>query len=102
MPRRTRDYEATLIRRLSDRDYAVRYLNAVLSDADEGSAGEFLTALRMLAKARGLPMSQLAEDAGLGRPSLYRALSEDGNPELSTLTSVLRELGLRLKVDNAA
>jgi probable addiction module antidote protein len=41
-------------------------------------------------------MSQLARKAGLGRESLYRALSADGNPELATVLKVVRTLGLRL------
>jgi probable addiction module antidote protein len=41
-------------------------------------------------------MSQLAREAGVGRESLYRALSPDGNPELGTVLNVVRALGLRL------
>jgi probable addiction module antidote protein len=47
-------------------------------------------------------MTNLARDAELGRPALYRSLSQQGNPELDTLTRVLRELGLRLAVESAA
>ena len=60
------------------------------------------TSGRRLTKARSLTMTQLAEDADLGRQALYRSLSKDGNPELQTLTNVLRELGLRLAVESAA
>lgn len=102
MPKRTRNYEENLLERLRDPDYAVDYLNAVLAQDTEDAAGEFLAALRLVTKARGLTVSQLAEDAQLGRQALYRSLSEDGNPEFATLTSVLRELGLRLAVENAA
>ena len=51
-------------------------------------------ALGVVARARG--MSQVARDTGLSRESLYRALSADGNPELTTLLQVVRALGLRL------
>ncbi|MCG8555816.1 MAG: putative addiction module antidote protein [Proteobacteria bacterium] len=102
MAKRTRNYEETLLERLRDREYAVAYLNAVLAQDGDGAAGEFLAALRLVTKARGLTMTQLADDAQLGRQALYRSLSEDGNPELETLTRVLRELGLRLAVDDAA
>jgi len=51
-------------------------------------------ALGVIARARG--MSQVARDTGLSRESLYRALSAEGNPELSTLMQVIRALGLRL------
>jgi probable addiction module antidote protein len=102
MAKRTRDYEEALLERLRDRDYAVDYLNAVLAEDSEDATGEFLAALRLVTKARGLTITQLAEGAELGRQALYRSLSKDGNPEFETLTSVLRELGLRLAVENAA
>ena len=102
MPKRTRDYEEALIERLRDHSYAAEYLNAVLAGDSEDAAGEFLAALRLVTKARSLTMTQLAEDAELGRQALYRSLSKDGNPELQTLTNVLRELGLRLAVESAA
>ena len=46
--------------------------------------------------ARGKGMSQIARETGLGRESLYKALSPDGNPEFSTVLKVVRALGLRL------
>ena len=102
MSRRSRDYEKALLERLADRDYAVGYLNAVLSGDTQDPVGDFLAALRLVAKAQGLTITQLAADAELGRQALYRSLSNEGNPELETLTRVLRELGLRLAVESAA
>ena len=52
--------------------------------------------MQCLARAKG--MSQIAQAAGLGRESLYKALSPDGNPEFATVLKVMRALGLRLKV----
>ena len=49
-----------------------------------------------------LGAGSLPRDAELGRQALYRSLSQEGNPELDTLTRVLRELGLRLAVESAA
>jgi probable addiction module antidote protein len=46
-------------------------------------------------------MTQVAKDAGLSRESLYRALSQDGNPSLSTILKVLAAVGLRLSVSVA-
>ena len=43
-------------------------------------------------------MTQIAQTAGLGRESLYNALSPDGNPEFATVLNVMRALGLKLKV----
>lgn len=102
MGRRSRDYEETLLKRLRDRGYAVDYLNAVLAEDGADPTGDFLAALRLLAKAQGLTITQLAHDAELGRQALYRSLSKQGNPELETLTRVLRELGFRLAVESAA
>ena len=52
-------------------------------------------ALGDIARAKG--MSQIARETGLGRESLYKALSPDGNPEFSTVLKVVRALGLRLR-----
>jgi probable addiction module antidote protein len=43
-------------------------------------------------------MSQIARETGLSRENLYRALSNDGNPELSTMTKVMRALGMRIQI----
>jgi probable addiction module antidote protein len=67
------------------------YLEAAL---DEGDAALFAAALGDVARAKG--MSEIARGAGMGRESLYKALSPDGNPELATVLKVLRSLGLRL------
>jgi probable addiction module antidote protein len=53
-------------------------------------------ALGDVARAKG--MSQIAQAAGLGRESLYKALSREGNPEFATVLKVMRALGLKLKV----
>jgi len=50
----------------------------------------------VIARAKG--MAQIARAAGLGRESLYKALSPDGNPEFATVLKVMRALGLKLKV----
>jgi probable addiction module antidote protein len=97
MPKRTRKYEDGLIESLKDPSEAAAYLNAHL--LEEGGDGEelFLLALRDVARANGV--GDIAEAASLGRESLYKALSKEGNPKLSTLRSVLKALGLRLAVE---
>ena len=67
------------------------YLDGAFMDGD---AGEIADALGVVARARG--MSQLAEETGLTRQALYKALSSDGNPEFATVLKVIRALGLRL------
>lgn len=67
------------------------YLQAAL---EEGDASLFAAALGDIARAKG--MSQLARDTGLGRESLYKALSPTGNPEFATILRVIDALGLKL------
>ena len=69
------------------------YLDAALEDGD---AALVVTALGDIARAKG--MSQIARDAGLGRESLYKALSTTGNPEFATILKVVRALGLQFHV----
>jgi probable addiction module antidote protein len=70
------------------------YLEAALEDGDPAVV---MQALGAIARARG--MSQIARDTGLGRESLYKALSPDGNPEFSTVLKVVRALGLKLHAE---
>src|SRR5882724_10461024 len=76
----------------SDADIA-DYLEAVFEDGDPVLVA---AALGDVARAKG--MSQIAQTAGLGRESLYKALSPEGNPEFGTVLKVMRALGLKLKV----
>jgi|SRR5271157_86377 len=92
MPKRTRDHNSWLFERLTDPVIAANYVNAAIEDSQD----MFLVAMRNVAEAR--KMSRVAEEAGLNRESLYRALSEEGNPTLGTLNSVLSALGLRILV----
>ena len=80
-----------------DEEDIVAYLEAAL---DEGDPALIAAALGDLARAKG--MTIVAADAGLGRESLYQALSPDGNPEFATVLKVMRALGLRLHVSSAA
>ncbi|WP_070406206.1 addiction module antidote protein [Kozakia baliensis] len=68
----------------------VELLNMAWADGD--SAG-IAHALAVIAKARG--MSTTAADAGLTRPALYKALSERGNPSLSSLLGIMNALGVK-------
>jgi len=74
----------------SDEDIAA-YLEAVFEDGDPALIA---AALGDIARAKG--MTQIARDTGLGRESLYKALSAQGNPEFSTVLKVIRALGIRL------
>jgi probable addiction module antidote protein len=70
-----------------------QYLDAWLADAPDDVSG-IARALGDIARARG--MAQVAEDSGLSRESLYRALSENGNPSFATILKVTKALGVRL------
>jgi probable addiction module antidote protein len=74
----------------SDEDM-VAYLEAALEDGDPALVA---AALGDIARAKG--MTEIAREAGLGRESLYKALSPGGNPEFATILKVVRALGLRL------
>src|SRR5262245_51466495 len=92
-------HDEAMIRRLrKETDFAAEYLRAALEEEDEPRV--LLIALRHVAQAHGI--ARVAEAAGIERESLYRALSERGNPRLSTLVAVARSLGLRLTVEPAA
>jgi probable addiction module antidote protein len=78
---------------LDTKDEVVAYLNAAL---EEGDPELLKLVLGDIARSRG--MTEIARKAGLGRPSLYKALSPAGNPEFATVASVLNALGLRLSV----
>jgi probable addiction module antidote protein len=69
------------------------YLDAWFEEAPEDAAG-IARALGDIARARG--MTQVARDAGLSRESLYKALSESGNPSFATILKVARAVGVRL------
>jgi probable addiction module antidote protein len=85
---------------------AARYIETAedqavfLSDAmEEGDPVAISQALGIIARARG--MTEVARAAGLGRESLYKSLSENGNPEFSTILRVVKALGLKLSVEPA-
>ena len=72
------------------------YLEAAL---EEGDPALVAAAIGDIARARG--MAQIARDAGLGRESLYKALSPEGNPEFATILKVVQALGLKLHATTA-
>ena len=73
------------------------YLEAALEDGDPRVVS---AALGNIARAQG--MSQIAKDTGLSRESLYTALSEEGNPRLTTFLKVVHALGIHLKAQASA
>lgn len=90
--------EATITELGADRAFAVEYLKSALEELDHPdhrAAG--LLALRDVAEAYG-GLATVAQEAGITREALYRALSPTGNPTLKTLLAVLHAVGMRLSV----
>jgi len=87
---KTRPWDAA--EHLETEDDMAAYLEAVF---EQGDATLVAAALGDIARAKG--MTQVAREAGLGRESLYKALSPGGNPEFATVLKVVRALGLKLR-----
>ncbi len=79
---------------LDDKETIAEYLNMALEDPNPE---RLLLAGKNIARARG--MAQLAQDAGLGRESLYKALSEGAKPRYDTVLKVVRALGVKLHAE---
>jgi len=91
----TRSHErATVASFKRNRRFAAEYLNSVLEDGDQD---ELMVALRRMAEAFG-GVSGVADAANLNATTLYRTLSQRGNPELRSLTAILKAMGLRISV----
>ena len=86
---RTKSWDA--VEHLKSDEEMAAYLEAALEDGDPALVA---AALGDIARAKG--MTEIAREAGLGRESLYKALSPGGNPEFATILKVVRALGLRL------
>ena len=90
-------------RRFDPGDYVkgeedVRGLLRAAADEDPGDGTVIRAVLKHVARTQN--MSALARDTGLNRGNLYEALSEDGNPTLTTLLKVTNALGLRLRLES--
>lgn len=96
MKTRSKAWRESLLESLKNPKEAAAYLDAAL---EEGDREAFLLALRQVADARLGSIGKLSDETGLNRESLYRTLSDKGNPELSSLDKLLHALGLRLSVE---
>lgn len=97
---KNKKYQSWLLEKLQNHDDAVAYLNAALEESlkgDEESQHLFLTAFRNVVEAQG-GISALAKKAHVGRESLYKTLSEKGNPKWQTLVSLVGAMGLTLRL----
>lgn len=89
---RTKSYDAFLLEELRDPELAAEYLSAAVED---GSTEQLLLALRTVAEANG-GLGAVADRTQLNRQAMYKALSGEGNPTLTTLLTILRAVNLNL------
>lgn len=78
---------------LDSPEMIAEYLNAVL---EEGNDADIVIAIGHVAKAIG--MTKIAEETGMSRPSLYKALSEGAKPQFSTILKVLKAVGGQISI----
>ena len=78
---------------LDSKENIAEYLNTVL---EEGSNADIINAIGHIAKAIG--MTKIAEETGMSRPSLYKALSDGAKPQFDTIMKVLKAIGGQIQV----
>ncbi len=86
------DFKSDLLEKLKDLEYAAGYLTAAIEEGED----VFLLAVRNVAQAQG-GLRAISKETKLNREGLYSMLSKSGNPRLSSLTSVLNTLGIRMQ-----
>jgi len=79
---------------LESNELIAEYLNTVL---EEGDDADIITAIGHIAKAIG--MTKIAEQTGMSRPSLYKALSDGAKPQFSTIMKVLKAIGGQIQIN---
>ncbi len=79
---------------LDSKEMIAEYLNTVL---EKGDNSDIITAIGHFAKAIG--MTKIAEETGMSRPSLYKALSEGSKPQFATMMKVLKAIGGQIQVN---
>jgi probable addiction module antidote protein len=79
---------------LDNKEMIAEYLNTVL---EEGSDSDVVTAIGHIAKSIG--MTKIADETGLSRPSLYKALSDGAKPQFATIMKVLKAIGGQIQIN---
>ena len=79
---------------LENKEMIADYLNTVL---EEGNESDIIVAIGHVAKAIG--MTKIADQTGLSRPSLYKALSEGAKPQFATIIKVLKAIGGQIQIN---
>jgi len=79
---------------LENKEMIADYLNTVL---EEGNESDIIVAIGHVAKAIG--MTKIADETGLSRPSLYKALSDGAKPQFATIVKVLKAIGGQIQIN---
>ena len=95
--REKRTYHGDLMKHLKDPDAAIGYLNAARDDSDRRV---FLIALKDVVESWG-GMSHFSKLSKIPRITLYKILSNKGNPAMDTLEKILQALGMRLRIEKS-
>lgn len=97
--KRLRNWDEVKVELLrEDPEFAIEYLKmAFQENADIPEA--LVEAIRSVSRSLDLSLEQVAKKAGISKASIYKALGENGNPTLATLTSILDAMGLRLSIE---
>jgi len=91
----SKPYKPVLLERLKNQEYSINYLTEVLQNETQEA---FLIVLRHVIDAREASVADFAKQIGVTRQGLYKMLSEDGNPRLSTLSELLQFLGMKMQI----
>ena len=92
----TKDYQTDLLKRLTNSEYAAQYLKAAFDETlADGNKSAFLLALKNVVDATG-EMQTVVKNANISPQKLSQILSEEENPTLETLTSVLHAVGITI------
>lgn len=91
------NYDEFLQDRLKDPELAMAYLNEALHDEDQNV---FLIALKDVCNAQSLDVSTIAKKAHISRQSVYRMLSQQGNPRWNNITSLIDAMGLQVQISH--
>ena len=90
---KNKDYRKWLLKRLQNLDYAAGYLANVLETENQET---FLIALRNVLDAQHTNITEFSKNSGLSRQVIYHALSSKGNPRFSTLSQIIKKVGLKI------
>lgn len=90
-----RKFDEQLYTNLRNPDYAKAYLNAAIED---GGIDDFLYALREVAAAQDGGIQKVAEITHIGRESMYKSLSKNGNPSIKTIRNILKAINMDIAI----